>query len=79
MRERARLVIVGAGVVGCGLAYHLTKLGWRDILVLDQGPLFETGGSTSHAPGLIFQTNYSKFMTRCAMYSVALCVPGRRD
>jgi glycine cleavage system T protein len=70
--QHARLVIVGAGIVGCGLAYHLTKLGWRDIVVVDKGPLYETGGSTSHAPGLIFQTNYSKFMTQCAMYSVSL-------
>ncbi len=70
MRDRANLVIVGAGIVGCGLAYHLTRLGWKDIFVVDQGPLYETGGSSSHAPGLMFQTNYSKFMTQCAMYSV---------
>jgi glycine cleavage system aminomethyltransferase T/glycine/D-amino acid oxidase-like deaminating enzyme len=70
--QKCRLVIVGAGIVGCSLAYHLTKLGWRDIVVVDQGPLYETGGSSSHAPGLIFQTNYSKFMTQCAMYSVDL-------
>ena len=72
MQTHARLVIVGAGIVGCSIAYHLTKLGWRDIVVVDQGPLYETGGSTSHAPGLMFQTNGSKFMTQCAMYSVAL-------
>ncbi|MEZ4709284.1 MAG: FAD-dependent oxidoreductase [Caldilineaceae bacterium] len=72
MQTQARLVIVGAGIVGCSIAYHLTKLGWRDIVVIDKGPLYETGGSTSHAPGLIFQTNYSKFMTQCAMYSVNL-------
>lgn len=72
MQTHARLVIVGAGIVGCSIAYHLTKLGWRDIVVVDKGPLYETGGSTSHAPGLIFQTNPSKFMTQCAMYSVKL-------
>ena len=72
MQTHARLVIVGAGIVGCSLAYHLTKLGWRDIVVVDKGPLYETGGSTSHAPGLMFQTNASKFMTQCAMYSVNL-------
>lgn len=72
MRSNAKLVIVGAGIVGCGLAYHLTKLGWTDVVVVDQGPLYETGGSSSHAPGLMFQTNYSKFMTQCAMYSVNL-------
>ena len=55
--ERARAVIVGAGIAGCSVAYHLTKLGWRDVVVVEQGPLFETGGSTSHAPGLVFQIN----------------------
>ena len=68
----ARAVVVGAGIVGCSVAYHLTKLGWRDIVVVDQGPLFETGGSTSHAPGLVFQINPSKTMTSFASYSVDL-------
>ena len=52
--RHARAVIVGAGIAGCSVAYHLTQLGWRDVVVVDQGPLFETGGSTSHAPGLVF-------------------------
>jgi glycine cleavage system T protein len=72
MQERANLVIIGAGIVGCSTAYHLTQLGARDIVVLDQGPLFETGGSTSHAPGLVFQTNSSKTMTRLAQYTIKL-------
>jgi len=72
MREHARLVIVGAGIVGCSAAYHLARKGWRDIVVLDQGPLFETGGSTSHAPGLVFQTNPSRTMTELAKRTVAL-------
>ena len=70
--RHARAVVVGAGIVGCSVAYHLTKLGWRDIVVVDQGPLFETGGSTSHAPGLVFQINPSKTMTSFASYSVDL-------
>ena len=49
MRDRARTVIVGAGIVGASAAYHLAELGDADVLVLDQGPLFETGGSSSHA------------------------------
>ena len=69
---QARAVIVGAGIAGCSVAYHLTKLGWRDIVVLDQGPLFETGGSTSHAPGLVFQVNPSKTMASFAKYTVEL-------
>ncbi len=68
----ARAVIIGAGIAGCSVAYHLTKLGWRDVVVVDQGPLFETGGSTSHAPGLVFQINPSKTMTGFARYTVEL-------
>ena len=70
--KHARVVIVGAGIVGCSVAYHLTKLGWRDIAVVEQGPLFETGGSTSHAPGLVFQVNPSKTMAGFAKYTVDL-------
>jgi dimethylglycine oxidase len=70
--QRARLVVVGAGIAGCSAAYHLAEKGWRDIAVLDQGPLFETGGSTSHAPGLVFQTNPSRTMTQLARRTVVL-------
>ena len=70
--EHARAVIVGAGIAGCSVAYHLTRLGWRDIVVVDQGPLFETGGSTTHAPGLVFQVNPSKTMATFARYTVEL-------
>jgi glycine cleavage system aminomethyltransferase T/glycine/D-amino acid oxidase-like deaminating enzyme len=72
MRDRAQLVVIGAGIVGASAAYHLAELGLTDVLVLDQGPLFETGGSTSHAPGLVFQTNGSRTMCRLAQYSVEL-------
>jgi glycine cleavage system T protein len=72
MLTKARLVIIGAGIVGCSAAYHLAQKGWRDIVVLDQGPLFETGGSTSHAPGLVFQTNSSKLMCHFAQETVNL-------
>jgi glycine cleavage system T protein len=72
MQNQTQVVIIGAGIVGCSVAYHLTQLGWRDIVVLEQGPLFETGGSTSHAPGGVFQTNFSKMMTDFARYTVQL-------
>src|SRR5262249_18453739 len=72
VRDRAETVIVGAGIVGTSAAYHLAELGVTDVLVLDQGRLFETGGSTSHAPGLVFQTNGSRTMCRLARYSVEL-------
>ena len=68
----ARLVVIGAGIAGCSAVYHLAQLGWRDIAVIDQGPLFETGGSTSHAPGGVFQTNFSRMMTEFARCTVGL-------
>jgi len=76
MREQqeapmARVVIIGAGIVGCALADELTERGWTEVTVLDRGPLFATGGSSSHAPGLVFQTNPSKTMTEFAAYTVA--------
>src|SRR6478735_5894412 len=66
----ARVVIIGAGIVGANLADELTARGWDRVTVLDQGPLPLTGGSTSHAPGLVFQTNPSKTMTGFARYTV---------
>src|SRR4051795_9854042 len=70
--ESARAVIVGAGIVGASVAYHLAREGWDDVVVVDQGPLWETGGSTSHAPGLVFQLNPSHMMTELAKSTVAL-------
>ena len=64
-----RVVIIGAGIVGSNLADELTARGWGDVTVLDQGPLPLTGGSTSHAPGLVFQTGPSKTMTSFATYT----------
>jgi dimethylglycine oxidase len=72
MERHASLVIIGAGIVGCAAARFLSELGWRDIVVVDQGPLFEAGGSTSHAPGIVFQTNGSRTMTHFARETVAL-------
>jgi len=65
-----RTVIIGAGVVGAALADELSALGWTDIVVLDQGDLPATGGSTSHAPGLVFQASGSKVLTDLARYTV---------
>ena len=70
MTKPPRVVIVGAGVVGSALADELTERGWTDVTVVDQGQLFATGGSSSHAPGLVFQTNVSKTMTEFASYTV---------
>ena len=65
-----RVVIVGAGVVGAALADELTARGWDDVTVVDQGDLPAPGGSTSHAPGLVFQASGSKTMTELARYTV---------
>lgn len=65
-----KVVVIGAGIVGTSLADELTARGWTDVTVVDRGPLFATGGSTSHAPGLVFQTNPSKTMTAFAKYTV---------
>ncbi|MFC0582777.1 GcvT family protein [Micrococcoides hystricis] len=64
-----RVVIIGAGIVGANLAEELCARGWTNITVLDQGPIPLTGGSTSHAPGLVFQANPSRTMTRLASYT----------
>lgn len=65
-----KIVVIGAGIVGTSLADELTARGAADVTVVDRGPLFATGGSTSHAPGLVFQTNPSKTMTAFARYTV---------
>jgi 4-methylaminobutanoate oxidase (formaldehyde-forming) len=67
---RARVVIIGGGVVGCSVAYHLTKLGWTDVVLLERKQL--TCGTTWHAAGLIGQLRASANMTRLAKYSADL-------
>jgi glycine cleavage system aminomethyltransferase T/glycine/D-amino acid oxidase-like deaminating enzyme len=70
MSTSPRVVIIGAGIVGTNLADELATRGWTNITVVEQGPLELAGGSTSHAPGLVFQTNPSKTMTEFASYTV---------
>lgn len=70
MEPTQRVIIIGAGIVGANLADELVSRGWSDITVVEQGPLDLPGGSTSHAPGLVFQTNPSKTMTQFARYTV---------
>jgi len=59
----ARAVVIGCGIVGNSVAYHLTRLGWTDVVLLDKGPLPNTGGSTGHASNFIFPVDHSKEMT----------------
>lgn len=68
--SRARVVIIGGGVAGCSVAYHLAKLGWTDIVLLERQQL--TSGTTWHAAGLIGQLRASANMTRLAKYSADL-------
>lgn len=70
--QKARAVIVGGGVSGCSVAYHLTKLGWTDVVLLERKQL--TSGTTWHAAGLIGQLRGSQNMTRLAKYSADLYV-----
>ena len=67
---RARVVIIGGGVVGCSVAYHLTRLGWKDVVVLERKTL--PGGSTFHAAGLVGQLRSSASITQLLKYSVEL-------
>ncbi len=67
---RAKVVVIGAGIVGNSLAYHLAKLGWTDIVQIDKGTLPNPGGSTGHASNFIFPTDHSKEMTALTLDSV---------
>ena len=68
---RADAVIVGAGIVGNSLAYHLARLGWRDLVLVDKGPMPNPGGSTGHASNFIFPIEYSKMMMELTADSTA--------
>jgi glycine cleavage system aminomethyltransferase T/glycine/D-amino acid oxidase-like deaminating enzyme len=72
MKSRADVVIVGAGIVGSSAAHYLALAGVRNVVVIDQGPLENTGGSSFHAPGLVFQTNGSRLMCKLAQWSTEL-------
>jgi glycine cleavage system aminomethyltransferase T/glycine/D-amino acid oxidase-like deaminating enzyme len=68
--QRAEVVIVGGGITGVSVAYHLARAGWRDVLLLDKGEL--TSGSTHHAAGLVTELNPSATMMRFRRYSIEL-------
>ena len=67
---QAEVVVIGGGIVGCSLAYHLTKLGRRDVVVIEQGRL--SSGTTWHAAGLVGQLRSQSAMTRLIRYSTEL-------
>jgi glycine cleavage system aminomethyltransferase T/glycine/D-amino acid oxidase-like deaminating enzyme len=66
----ARVVVIGAGIVGNSLVYHLAELGWKEIVLLDKGPLPNPGGSTGHASNFIYPVDHSKEMTQLTLDSV---------
>ena len=68
--SHTRVVIVGGGIIGTSVAYHLTKLGWRDVVLLEQGSV--SGGTTWHAAGLVGQLRTSSNLTRLIRYSADL-------
>ena len=73
--DQARVVIIGGGVIGCSVAYHLAKLGWRDVVLLEQGRL--SCGTTWHAAGLVGQLRAHQNMTRLVQYSAQLYAAAR--
>ena len=68
--SKAQVVIIGGGVIGCSVAYHLTKLGWRDVVLLERKQL--TCGTTWHAAGLVGQLRATLNMTKLAQYTADL-------
>jgi 4-methylaminobutanoate oxidase (formaldehyde-forming) len=66
----AQVVIVGGGIAGCSLAYHLAKLGWRDVVLLERACL--TSGTTWHAAGLVGQMRPNRNMTQMSKYGIEL-------
>jgi glycine/D-amino acid oxidase-like deaminating enzyme len=66
----ARAVVIGAGIVGNSISYHLSELGWRDLVLLDKGPFPNPGGSTGHASNFIFPVDHSKEMTALTLDSI---------
>src|SRR5205809_4197937 len=70
MSDDARVVIIGGGVAGASIAYHLVQRGWDDVLLLERSEL--TSGSTFHSAGLVGQLRSTVTLTRMMMYGVEL-------
>ena len=70
MKDSAQVIIIGGGIIGCSTAYHLTRMGWKDVVIVEKGQL--TSGSTWHAAGLVGQLRSERNITRMLQYSVSL-------
>ncbi len=70
MKEHTKVLIIGGGIVGCSVLYHLTKLGWKDVALLERDEL--TSGSTWLAAGNVPQFSLSRVISRLVRYSIDL-------
>ena len=68
--KSTKVVVIGGGVIGCSVAYHLTKFGWKDVVVLERDQL--TSGTTWHAAGLVSQLGPTAAVTKIRKYSLDL-------
>ena len=68
--NRARAIVVGGGIIGCSTAYHLAKLGWEDVVVLERKQV--SSGTTWHAAGLVTTLRDTEAQPRLAQYSLKL-------
>jgi len=68
--KNTKVVVIGGGVIGCSVAYHLTKFGWKDVVVLERDQL--TSGTTWHAAGLVSQLGPTAAVTKIRKYSLDL-------
>ena len=68
--KNTKVVVIGGGVIGCSVAYHLTKFGWKDVIVLERDQL--TSGTTWHAAGLVSQLGPTAAVTKIRKYSLDL-------
>src|SRR5512139_1821127 len=70
MKDQARVVVIGGGIFGVNVAYHLAKLGWTDLVLLEKGEI--ASGETGHAAGLVTQFATSETLMRFRKYSIEL-------
>ncbi|MFQ5856905.1 MAG: FAD-dependent oxidoreductase [Anaerolineae bacterium] len=70
MQDQAQVVVIGGGIMGCSIAYHLARLGWADVMLLEKGAL--ASGSTARAAGLVTQFHTSPNMMQIRKYSIEL-------
>src|SRR5260370_40680164 len=69
LRAHARAVVIGCGIVGNSVDYHLCRLGWKDVVLIHKGPLPNPGGPTGHASNFIYLVDHSKERTALPLQS----------